>query len=483
MREEILRMDHVTFEDRGITYLDNFNLQVFKGEIMGLIPLDSLGMQELCLLLRKNVPISAGRIYFHEVVVNNYEHSSNEFNKIFIIEQRSKLIEKLSVSENIFVMRSGFKQKIIDRDILDIQGEMMMEELKFHLEIDKDVKKLTQLERCLIELVKGVLSGCTLIVLHEPASFLSLAELEKFYKIIDHYRNKGISFLYIGNHHKELFRVCSRVALMENGMIIKIFSGNELLDEKIKPYTISFETHTNMRELDHQDMLLEFKNVETENLSSMNFTIHRGECISLLDIQNSVLEEILGLMTGNIQEWGGEIQWEGKLYPYSERKNFLNNGIAMIDSSPIQKNLFMELSYLENLCFLVDQRKNGVSYERLKKSVLQEYREECKEDIEAGNIQNLSLASYYTLVYSKVHLYGPRLVFCLKPFANADMYLRKHILNLIQMLKRKGITVIILGVNLSDSLDVANRLLYAENGQITKEYAKEEFQYLKEESF
>jgi len=47
MREEILRIDNVTQEINGITYLDNINVNIFKGEILGLIPLDNHGMNQL----------------------------------------------------------------------------------------------------------------------------------------------------------------------------------------------------------------------------------------------------------------------------------------------------------------------------------------------------------------------------------------------------------------------------------------------------
>jgi ribose transport system ATP-binding protein len=55
------------------------------------------------------------------------------------------------------------------------------------------------------------------------------------------------------------------------------------------------------------------------------------------------------------------------------------------------------------------------------------------------------------------------------------MYLRKHIADLILELKRKGITVVILAVNISDTLTVADRLMVIERGSVVKEYSKEEF--------
>ena len=41
MREEIFRMERVTRIERGMVRLEDFNLQVYKGEIMGLLPVNA----------------------------------------------------------------------------------------------------------------------------------------------------------------------------------------------------------------------------------------------------------------------------------------------------------------------------------------------------------------------------------------------------------------------------------------------------------
>jgi ribose transport system ATP-binding protein len=67
----------------------------------------------------------------------------------------------------------------------------------------------------------------------------------------------------------------------------------------------------------------------------------------------------------------------------------------------------------------------------------------------------------------------------MQPFSGADMYLRMHIIHLLQELKKKGITVIILAVSLSDSLVVADRLMVIENGQLSKDYDSTKFIWLR----
>ena len=40
MRKEILRMERVTYKEADMIELEDFNLQIYEGEIMGLLPLN-----------------------------------------------------------------------------------------------------------------------------------------------------------------------------------------------------------------------------------------------------------------------------------------------------------------------------------------------------------------------------------------------------------------------------------------------------------
>ena len=58
MREEVLRLSHVTYQEQGNTPLRDFSLNIFAGEIMGLIPLNcGHSMTALTELLRRNLPL------------------------------------------------------------------------------------------------------------------------------------------------------------------------------------------------------------------------------------------------------------------------------------------------------------------------------------------------------------------------------------------------------------------------------------------
>ena len=83
MKQEILRMSHVTLIDDGMTKLDDFNLYVYAGEIMGLLCQNAHGRDTLLRVITENAPIHYGYIYFRETLVNNYRHSAGGRNAVF----------------------------------------------------------------------------------------------------------------------------------------------------------------------------------------------------------------------------------------------------------------------------------------------------------------------------------------------------------------------------------------------------------------
>ena len=107
-------MEHVITEASNISNLENFNLHVFQSEIFGLIGVNSLGKEKAIQLICKNSAIKLGRIYFENVLVNSYHISDESENKVYVLDQNSKLVNDLSVSDNVFVLRKGFKKYIIN---------------------------------------------------------------------------------------------------------------------------------------------------------------------------------------------------------------------------------------------------------------------------------------------------------------------------------------------------------------------------------
>ena len=113
MRKEILRMDQVTYEHQGVTQLDNFSLSVWEGEILGLVPVNNWGVEALFSLLIQNLPLRYSYVYYHEKLVNDWHDRRQGSNRVSVIRNETCLAKDLTVADNIFVLRPGFRKWLI----------------------------------------------------------------------------------------------------------------------------------------------------------------------------------------------------------------------------------------------------------------------------------------------------------------------------------------------------------------------------------
>ena len=484
MKNEILRMERITTMQDEVTLLDNFSLHIFQCEIMGLVCQNAIGEESLIELISQNLPIHYGRVYFNEVLVNNYQHSPLTMNKVAIIGRKNRLVEDLTVSDNVFVLRGGFKKYIIKPRVLNEQLKRFTKEAGIDIDGNELVSHLSSYNKYAVELLRAVIMGAKLIVIRDISNSVSAADLVKFHNLLRYYCQKGFSFLYICNHHQEAFKICTRLSLMRDGKIVKILDQSEFQNERIVPYYIKeFSDYSRVTvNQNAKKGILTFQDIHTSNLNHMTFSVAKGECTILLDMSDTVLSDIMKLMNGQLRQDSGTIYLDNAVYTPEQAKRAMANGVAFIEENPVQTMLFYEMSYVSNLCFLVDEKQNPIRLDkRIINSIIHEYEPILGKDIYESNITNLKLQSLYDLVYYRIHLCSPKIVFCVQPFAGADMYLRRHLIELINQLKEKGITVILLAVNLADALVVADKLILFENGQFRSEYSSSEFHIFRSE--
>ena len=78
----------------------------------------------------------------------------------------------------------------------------------------------------------------------------------------------------------------------------------------ITPYTLDF-SHIDSPSLSNasKNGILKFNNISTENITHMSFTVEKGECVVLLDMNNTILTDIMKLMQGETKPLSGDIFW------------------------------------------------------------------------------------------------------------------------------------------------------------------------------
>lgn len=476
MRRELLRMKHVSVKKGREWILDNLDFHMFAGEIMGLVARSRKGQEEMISLICRNDPLSFGTVWYDGRMVNSYSYSDGEENKVALIEQKSHLVEGLSVVDNLFVLRKGFKKYFINEKVLYEQAVFFFHQNGLEVDLKKRVAALTQLERCQVELGKALISGCKLVIVNNPANFLSQRELQEFQRLLKKIRKEGVSVLYISNHHQEVFRIADRTSLFSDGCIYKVFTQGEMTDRDMAPYITEWNVESQYGEQEREDGIMHFHTVEAGNLKGLRFVLHKGECLTILDRDNRIAGDIQSLLTGEMRCEDGWITLDHIPYTPKKALNYLDEGIAVIPEDCVNQLLFWDKSYMENLTFLLD-RKLGKSVipRKIYRSIRGEYKETVGDAIDARDLRQLPVEELFALVYYKMQVLRPRVMVCIQPLAGGDMFCRMRVLNLLRQIQSHGTAILIITASVSDTLDISDRLLVVEQGRAISSYEKNEF--------
>ncbi|WP_051226549.1 ATP-binding cassette domain-containing protein [Butyrivibrio sp. MC2013] len=460
MENEILRFSRVTYEKDSVVYLRDFELDIQKGEIMGLIPLNAYGLEEFLELLKSNDPLYYGYVYYNGKKVNSWQDMHRAPNKITVIGSENSLVMGQSVVSNIFVLREGFGQYIIRNSLLEDQLRPFLQDIGEDIDPGSRVEELSAYERVLVEILRAVIAGNRLIVLRELGTFIAENEMGRLYEVVRHYSKRGIAFLFISGHLEEISSLCSRAAVMSGGRILNIISSDKLAGSI---WDALYQEHSDYagqgagrpgRALSEKEVL-EIRDLKLALGARLTVTVRKGEYLVIRPLDNRVFDDLISAIFGDYKPADSRFYIEGdKTVLCRDRR------VALLREHPEENMLFEELSYLDNLLFTVDHRipsvwgRSGVA-----RSVRQELSGLLGEEVFGKSIRELTQKEKIELIYGRILLQKPDLVLCAMPFKDEDFSMRLLLKELQEMLLARGISIVNITMNVADSAPLADRII------------------------
>lgn len=455
MKTEVFRMERVTYCENETRKLNNLDLQVFGGEILGILPLNSYGLPELLEVIRKNPPLEFGFVFLKEKCVSNWHQPQLGHNPIGMIQSDSQLVEGLSLAENIFVLRKGFRAWYIRSGLLRTQLAPFFERIGVDIPLDAYPEELTSFQRVVVELLRAMVAGYRLIIIYDISTILSKEELEQFQRILKQGTKEGVSFLYVGFHPEEIADIADRVALFSNGRILKTIYPKDVLQHVQNAGQAAPRKVQGSYAPKSEPAVFRGEKLTLEGMRELSFSIAAGECLVIQDTGDLITHPLLKVLLGESRLESG-LLWLGNCpakFPFGPH-------VAVIQQSPAQSMLFPQMSYFDNLFLTSDHHLPNIwRNRRMKHRLAKEYAYRNGVDLFERSIDSLSEKEKYELVYNRVLLQKPTVVFCVRPFKGADMELREHIRKLIQQLQAKKIAVVIMTSNALETIQLADRIV------------------------
>ncbi|NDL68692.1 ATP-binding cassette domain-containing protein [Anaerotalea alkaliphila] len=215
MEKEILRAVDLHTEQEREPLLKGFRLQVFSGELVGLVGLNGSGKSTFAKVLGGEVPLSRGTLAL-------------EAGSVHVIQKETRLVSNLRVAENL-VLAHGWKPA----RILSDPGkkarlvEALLREYSPRVHKDDLGGSLSPAAQCQVGILKAFLGGARLIVLDRILEYCSPKEERELLNLVGRLKAKGPSFLVTYNKVAPCLEGFDRLAVVREGKVVRTLHRDE----------------------------------------------------------------------------------------------------------------------------------------------------------------------------------------------------------------------------------------------------------------
>ncbi len=485
MEEYILQAKGIIKHFPGVRALNCVDLNVRKGEVHAIVGENGAGKSTLMLTLGGIYKPDAGEIYLEgEKQEFSSPHDANE-KGISIVYQELSLIPSLSVAENIFANRQPVKGlNRIDWDALRKRTAEMLS----YFDIDAidpmvPVSDLSLANQQVVEILKAMSFSPRVLILDEPTSSLTEIEVKQLFKNIRALKDKGISFIYISHHLKEIFEIADTVTVLRDGEYICEAQVKDIDEDFLisKMVGRKIENIFGMRAEGYvpEDVLFEAKNISRgSDFKAVSFKVGKGEIVGFAGLIGAGRTEVARGIFGSEPIDAGELYLEGRKIHVRTPGDAINMGIGYLSEDRKSQGLYLKFGIKDN--FISNKLKDFSFKGFIKENKVKENSESCIREFHVaatGNEQvvaNLSGGNQQKILLGTWFSIKPKLLIVDEPTRGVDVGAKSDIYDLIRKLAQTGVGIILISSDLPEVLGLSDRIIVMKDGRLAGEVLKKD---------
>lgn len=475
----------------GVQALRNVSFNVQTGEIHALVGENGAGKSTLMKILSGVYTDYEGEIVLDGVPLSLRSPHDAQRHGIAIIHQELNLVPELTVAENIFLGRElhtrlgGIDSKRMAQETTDLLR-------RFNLSIppQRPVKWLRVGEQQLAEVAKALALHAQLLILDEPTSALSEAEIEHLFAVIAGLQREGVTMIYISHKLDEIFRIADRVTVLRDGECI----GTRLVSETQPGELIRMMVGRPLTDLFPKEEAAtgdEVLRVEKLSLASdlrqgsralrdISFSLRRGEIVGVAGLMGAGRTELLETLYGVYppSRVSGRIFVDGREQHFASPADAIAAGLAFVTEDRKNQSLILKLPVAENMTLAALHRFLSGGFIRLRaeaaavgRSIQQLH---IKTPSSAAGVDTLSGGNQQKVALAKCLLTEPRIFLLDEPTRGIDVGAKAEIYTLVSRLAHDGAAVLMASSELPEILAMCDRVLVLCEGELTGEFARAE---------
>ena len=399
---------------------------------------------------------------------------------ISVIYQERQILLELSVAENIYLGRMpANKLGVIDTAKANKMAKEIIDDFGLPISPSTKVKDLSIAYQQMVEIMKAYSrENLKVICFDEPTASLSDAEIDSLFEIIEKLKKEGKIVIYVSHRMSEIQRITDKVAIFKDGHYVDTVKTHEVPEKELIKMMVGRDLGDIYEKLDKNkeigDVLLEVKNVSSDYVKEVSFTLRKGEVLGFSGLVGAGRTEIMRAIIGADKMRSGEVYLEGKKIVNHSPKEAMDNGIVLVPEDRKLQGIISNLSVAENINIsLMDKNSNKLGVIDSKKE-----KEEAKKGIETFRVKTpspdkkiveLSGGNQQKCIVARGIATNPKVLILDEPTKGIDIGAKSEFYEMICKFAKEGLGVILISSELPEVMGLSDRIIVMKNLRVSGE--------------
>jgi len=482
--EVFLDISHVTKQFSGVTALSDVSIRVKRGEIHGLCGENGAGKSTLMKILCGVYPFGTyeGDVIYDGKILRLGTSSIRQAIEagIAIVYQELTLIPKMTVGENIYLGKEPRHGPAIDWDKLYSDTATLLKRYNLHVSPLDVIEDLGVGQMQMTEIAKALSENARVLILDEPTSALSEAEVDKLMEILEELKSHGVTCIYISHKLEEFFRITDTVSVLRDGKLVTTQPTKDLTLEKLVGLMVGREMKERFPKGNRKPGEVFFRvndlhavdpaNPRKEVLKGVNLDLRKGEILGIAGLMGSGRTELVTTLFG---EYGkivkGRIELSGNELRVKSARDAMSHGISLVPEDRKRLGLVLIQTILENMSLPNLDRFSG--FMRIDKNaelaMVTKYSTSLSIKAPSAQVpvESLSGGNQQKVVIAKWLMSEPQILILDDPTRGIDVGAKYEIYKLMNQLAESGFAIIMISSELEEVLGMSDRVMVMWEGR------------------
>ena len=389
---------------------------------------------------------------------------------VALIHQEIKMVNTLSVAENMFLGRLPMRAGRLANERMYEQASEALGLLGVSIDPRRSVAGLSMAAQQSIEIAKAILRKPRYLIFDEPSASLTSHETDLVLHQIGVLRAHGVGVIYISHRLSEITDVAQSIVCLRDGQLVRTWSSGDVDQHEIVKAMVGRDfTFEHQAPAPAQgDIVLEVRNLARNKVfQGINFSVARGEILGLAGLVGAGRTEVVRAIAGADRADHGEILVEGRPIKASSPAQPFAPALSMVPEDRKGQGLNLGRSCAENIVSPWERsmRRLGLVTRRWLNQVAEKSRADY--DIRGSLEQpvvRLSGGNQQKVLLAKWLVKQPKVLILDEPTRGVDVGAKMAIYEIIRDCAARGVAVIVVSSELEEVLGLSHRVLVMSGG-------------------